>query len=612
MTTAVESIRYVDGIRLNRALRAGIRRVISKQDYLNKINVFPVPDGDTGTNMVFTLNTVRQLLVRSVNKHVGNTLTAVADASIDGARGNSGAILAQFFQGLSDAAAELQTLTLTDFSYAVTTGADYARTAMSEPKEGTILTVLSDFASSIKQGVEQIKLCDFVALLEHGVEAAQKSLAETPQQLEVLKKAGVVDAGAQGFVELIEGITDFIREGSVADLNKPLDIGFDNSDEIMEHDHGDLEFQFCTECLIKTVDDDQRIDHKSLREQLNAIGNSVVVAGSTRKTKVHCHVNHPDDVFKLAAKFGEVSGQKADDMQQQTHLTQDTKQKVVIVTDSAADIPEGLIEDLNIYIVPVRVNFGNKSYLDKVSLSADEFYAELVTNPEHPKTSQPPPGDFRRQFEFLASHFSTVIYISVTSGVSGTLQSAQTAAERVMSDSMVHTVDGKNLAVGQGLVTIAAARLAKAGASAEEVLQKIEHYVDTTKVYAYLGDVNYAVKGGRVSKSKKVLVDLLRLNPILTASPEGKLTTGGNFFGHANRVKKFTRFLLKKLDQSKTYRILVSHANSPDEGEELMQLLKEKVNHIESIDMTDTGTAVGAHGGPGTVVAGIQEVDPVT
>ena len=338
----------------------------------------------------------------------------------------------------------------------------------------------------------------------------------------------------------------------------------------------------------------------------------MVVAGSTKKTKIHLHVNDPDQVFLIAEKFGTVSGQKADDMQQQTHLAHglgsDSRQSVVIVTDSAADIPEDMMEELNIYMVPVKINFGNHSYLDKVSLSAEEFYAELVKNPEHPKTSQPSPGDFRRQFEFLGSHFDNVIYIGVSSKISGTFQSAQTASERIQGDAMVHTIDSKNLTNGQGLIVMQAARMAKAGASAQDVLECIEHSIETTTVYAYLGDIDYAVRGGRVSKSKKILVDLIRLNPILNASPNGELATGGFFFGKSGRVKKFARYMLKKLDQKKTYRVLVSHANVPQDGELLVELLKSKIKNLDRIDLTDTGTAVGAHGGPGTLVAGFQEV----
>ena len=263
---------------------------------------------------------------------------------------------------------------------------------------------------------------------------------------------------------------------------------------------------------------------------------------------------------------------------------------------------------VNAILVPVRIQFGNHSYLDKVSLNPEEFYAELVKNPEHPKTSQPPPGDFRRQFEFLGSHFSTVIYIGVTAKLSGTVQSAQTAAERVNTDSMVHVIDSKNLTNGQGLIAIEAARLAKTGASANDVLELIEKSIDKTYVYAYLGDINYAVKGGRVSKSKKVLVDLIRMNPILASAPDGSLSTGGVFFGKKNRVKKYAKFLGKKIEASKTYRILISHANCLEDAELLIALLKDKVKNLESISLTETGTAVGVHGGPGTLVAGIQEV----
>jgi len=601
----------INGIRFNHALRAGIRRVISKKEYLNKINVFPVPDGDTGTNMAFTLNAIRQRLKKIKEEHIGKTLTQVADSAIDGARGNSGAILAQFFQGLSDGAAEVKKMTLQSFSQAVTTGATYARSAMSEPKEGTILTVVQDFAKAVENKVKdvssQTKASDFVALLEHGLEKAKVSLAETPQKLEILKKSGVVDAGAQGFVELIEGITDFMRSGSVEDLQKPLELDFSeeeaNLDYVMD---GDIEFRFCTECVILGSDEKQ-IDHKALREQLNAIGNSVVVAGSIKKTKVHIHTNEPNDVFKLAESFGELKGQKADDMQQQANTAHQTSQDVIIVTDSAADIPEDLIDDLNIHVVPLRVQFGEKTYLDKVSLSSKEFYEELVRNPNHPQTSQPTPGDFRRQFEYLASHFNDVIAINVTGKASGTFQSAELASTRIQAHGKVHTVDSRSASTGQGMIVVRAAEMAKAGKSAKEILSALEQIILTSKVYAYLGDIAYGVKGGRVPKSKKVLADLLRLNPILTAMEDGTVTTGGAFFGKARRPQKFVKFLKKKMHSEKKYRVFVSHANLVSEGEAVMELLRVLPN-VTAIDFTETGTAIGAHGGPGTVVVGLQEI----
>jgi dihydroxyacetone kinase-like predicted kinase len=208
----------LDGLRINRALKAGIARLLSRQEHLNKINVFPVPDGDTGTNLALTMRSVLGILQRLPDDHAGKTLTLVADAALDGARGNSGAILAQFFLGLGDRLGHLGHVGPDEFAEAVRGGADYARDSLSEPREGTILTVLTDFAREV-HAVQREGVRDFTALLRRGVTAARASLERTKFQLEVLRKANVVDAGAQGFVELIEGMTDYIASGSQDDPN---------------------------------------------------------------------------------------------------------------------------------------------------------------------------------------------------------------------------------------------------------------------------------------------------------------------------------------------------------------------------------------------------------
>ncbi|MDH3756806.1 MAG: DAK2 domain-containing protein, partial [Gammaproteobacteria bacterium] len=186
------------------ALISGIHRVVDSQELLNQINVFPVPDGDTGTNLSLSLGAALPVLQQSDEKHLGTLLAAVADALLDGARGNSGAIMAQFFQGMSDSAGELSRFTPYTFAKAVTMGNDYAHDAMSNPREGTILSVIDAFAGSISDQRENGVDDSFAALVRHALEHAKVALAETPNQLEVLRKAGVVDAGAKGFVELVD------------------------------------------------------------------------------------------------------------------------------------------------------------------------------------------------------------------------------------------------------------------------------------------------------------------------------------------------------------------------------------------------------------------------
>ena len=161
----MNKITYLDGARWHRALVAGANNVLSRQEYLNKINVFPVPDGDTGTNMAFTLTSILDSTVQIIHPRADDMLALIADAALDGARGNSGVILAQFFQGLSDGAAGVDKMTPESFAKDVKFGAEYAREALTEPTEGTILTVLTDFSNHLIKLIESKKY-DFEHLLE--------------------------------------------------------------------------------------------------------------------------------------------------------------------------------------------------------------------------------------------------------------------------------------------------------------------------------------------------------------------------------------------------------------------------------------------------------------
>ncbi len=181
VATAAETL---DGLRLNRAFRAGILRVLSRQEHLNKINVYPVPDGDTGTNLAITLGAVLGVLQRTPDAHAGNTLTRIADAALDGARGNSGAILAQFLLGLGDKLGHLSLLSPADLAEGAVDGAGYARESVTEPREGTILSVMTDFAQAAHAAASGATALGPV--LERAVQAAQDSLARTTAQLEAL------------------------------------------------------------------------------------------------------------------------------------------------------------------------------------------------------------------------------------------------------------------------------------------------------------------------------------------------------------------------------------------------------------------------------------------
>ncbi|MFQ6611252.1 MAG: DAK2 domain-containing protein, partial [Fidelibacterota bacterium] len=561
----VTKINYLDGHRLHRALVAGIHKVVSRQEYLNKINVFPVPDGDTGTNMAFTLNAILEGTQSQVHSRVDQMLETVADSALDGARGNSGVILAQFFQGLCDGAADIDKMDTGNFSTAIEYGAKYAREALSEPKEGTILSVLTDFSHHLINLIHNGNN-DFVTLIEDGIQKAEESLTNTMYQMEVLRKAGVVDAGAQGFVDLLNGIFDFISTGSIKDYNGQKYAKYPNLKIQSAGETVDLSYRFCTECMIRG----ENIQPKPIRKELMDLGNSLVFAGSKIKVKVHIHSNVPEKIFEICEKYGTVYGQKVDDMQRQQEMAHGKKADVAIITDSGADFPD--YDELDVHMVPVRYSFGEKAYIDKVSMTPQEFYQKLENSPHHPQTSQPTPGDFRRQYQYIASHYNSIISIHLPHKLSGTWQSAVNASKRI-TEAPITVVDSGTVSIAQGLIVLAATEAANAGKSHDEILKIIDQAKSKTKLYAIIPDLSYAVKGGRVDPSKKRIANLLNITPILTLSENGSISTAGIRFGKKNLDSKIAKFVLKRIDKNKSYKILVAHGNDSHGGEKLLEIL---------------------------------------
>jgi len=603
MNAAVLPALALSGTELANALRAGIHRLISREEVINKINVFPVPDGDTGTNLALTLQAVLTALRKAGNGHAGQTLTRVADAALDGARGNSGAILAQFLLGVGDRAGHLTELTAEGFADAVGGGASYARESLAEPREGTILTVLSDFARAV-DGAVQGGVRDFRPLFRDALTAARRSLEATREQLDMLRRANVVDAGALGFVELVAGMSEYFETGVVPADDAAIEIVRD--DEAAAGTEQDLTHRWCTECTITGAG----INRRKLREEAATLGSSLVVAGTQSKVRLHLHVNEPARLFELAARYGAVSGEKADDMQRQQEMAHhESRRQVAVVTDSAADLPESVLEALDIHVVPVRVHFGTQSYLDKVGMTPEQFFAELARNPQHPKTSQPPPGDFRRAFEFLGSHYRAVVYVGLTARVSGTYQSAQTAAERTQSRARILTTDSGTAALGQGLIAMRAAEAAAAGGDAEAVLAAAGAARSRTHTWGCLVTLEFAVRGGRVPRWAGRIADLLRVTPILAVRADGNVGVGGALIGRHNPYRRFGRFVRRRLDPSKRWRIGISHANVPEGAALVRDAIVEGLQDPELLPVIPLGTALGVHGGPGCVVVAVQELD---
>ncbi|NJR44213.1 DAK2 domain-containing protein [bacterium] len=388
----------------------------------NRINVFPVADGDTGTNLALTMGAVHESLLATRAVSVGELFHRTAIAAIDGARGNSGAIMAQFFFGLSESLAKVQRLNLDALSRAVAHAAKAARLALAEPQEGTVISVISSYAQTLLQ-LYRTGERNILRFLARALQAARTALGKTPQALPLLAQHGVVDAGGSGFVLFLEGVQRFVELGRRA-RTKTHTPALSAELAAVDLHVGDASsrYRYCSECLL------QHANLPQLKRALSELElDSLVLAGGGDYARLHAHTDSPAQLFAVAARFAHVSQRKADDMAMQargklSHVP------VAIVSDTGADLPESEINRLNIYTVPVRVNFGDEEFIDRVTLTPPELYQRLRAGTAHVRTSQPPGGEFRRLFDQLLSHYPSIVCLNVSSRMSGTWQAALSAA----------------------------------------------------------------------------------------------------------------------------------------------------------------------------------------
>jgi len=587
-------IKYLNGIRFKRFIINSAQRINQMEQYLNDINVFPVADGDTGTNMVSTMSSVVKGVKECKESSFTRISSVIADSALIGARGNSGAILAQFFQGLAEATKGKVRLSTETFAQAATKAAEQARKAISHPQEGTIITVMKDWANHLAENAHHTP--DFAELFKKSLSKAKDSLAKTPDKLLILKKAGVVDAGAQGFVNILEGIVNFIEFGKIKSLkaiasttNKMRSFNLDKVDS-------EINFQFCAECLLEGIG----LDLKTMKQKLSFLGDSLIVAGSKNKVLIHIHTDKPEDVFTELSEFGTIVKTKVDDMHKQhTKIKLDTHTKSIgLVTDSTCDLPPELIKKYNIQIVPIVIQVGEKSYLDKVEIKPKDFIHILETSNEKLSTSQPPPTFFREAYNKIALKYESIISLHISEKLSGTIQGARMGCKDMEYSNKIHIVDSKTSSVALGLLVAEAAQLIQERFSLEEIINRLKIAADNVKIFISIPTLKYLMRSGRLNKTKGLLGTLLNLKPILTVNSDGNIVEAAKVIGQKKVIHKTVDLAIQFAKGVKNPRFAITHVAAP----ELAQWYSDKIRtifHSSKIMISEASPALSVHIGIG-------------
>lgn len=280
-----------------------------------------------------------------------------------------------------------------------------------------------------------------------------------------------------------------------------------------------------------------------------------------------------------------------------------------IVTDSTADIPLALRQELNIEMVPLKIHFGDEEYLDTVTLQSAEFYPKLTSSPHFPKTSQPSPAEFLDLYQRLLEEPDTeVISIHLASALSGTYQSAHLACTMLEDfPSKVHVVDSCSASYGIGALAVAAAKAAKAGQSVNEILELVRTMRENFYIYFLVDTLEFLQKGGRIGKASALFGSLLNIKPILSLDREGEVAAIDKVRGHKKAIARILELLAADVSGRTIRSLHIAHANNLEGAEQLREAIVQQFS-VQHVDYITLGPVVGAHAGPGTIAVFVGTV----
>ena len=532
------------------SLQSGIAALKKDEGLFNRINVFPVADADTGTNMLLTAEGLISDVDTSSLKGFLDNLSTKALLS---ARGNSGTILASFIIGLIENIqnTDFQNFSIHALSDSINRGAEKAYSAVADPKEGTMLSVMKGWGEGLKALSQNQN--DVIDTLEQSLDSAKGSLLATTQQMEILRSKNLLDAGALAFYRYIEEIVRTIGHS-----HRKKDQAFENmipKEVLNYHAEAHLDeipsFRYCTEGVIQT---NGQVESKleSLRGIINSYGDSQVVSDAGDMVKFHVHTDTPWEVFERVGELGRLVSQKTDDMLRQYALEHSPGGKLAILTDSGSDLPQELIDSLGIDVVPLNIVISGHSYLDRIELSTNQFFALDGKK----STAQPSVGVVKIRLRSLLEKYEKVLIISLASALSGTYQSYQQAISLLKVEDRVMLIDSKQNSVALGLIVLNAARSLAAGEPVEKIKAEVEAQADKAHIYVVMDKLESMVKSGRVKPNVGQLLEFVSAKPVVTLDEKG----GGDLamigFGRKHQFNK----LMKRIEDDHKQRKIKNYA----------------------------------------------------
>ncbi len=583
--------------KLYHSLMAGAKEVMKQKNTLNQMNVFPVADGDTGSNLASMMQTI--VNESKLDASTKATLESIADAALVGARGNSGIIFAQYLNGFLIALSKGENeISLEQFIASVSEAVPYAYEAVNEPVEGTMITLMREWGEFVVKIKDNVK--DFTDVLSRSHQYLKEQLEKTPEKLKVLKDNKVVDAGAKGFFHFIEGVMKFVKTGEMDDL---YDDTFEPESNIPKND-GDWEnesYRYCTEALITG----EKLKAKDIKVAMHELGDSLVVAGNETKVRVHIHTNEPQDVFYRLRDFGHIEFQKVDDMKKQYELVNQRKNDILLVTDSIADLPKSFIDEHQVYQIPINLMIEDSNYFDKLTITSERFYQFMDELETYPTSSQPSPKQMENLFSYLSTYYKKIVVISVSAKMSGTFNVIKNAIKKI-KEADIRVIDSRQNSGAQGLLVMKAQELINEGKDIDTIEKTIETLRHKVKILVSVKTLKYMVRSGRVSKVTGVIGKVANLKPVISIDETGEGIIFSKGLSLASSNKTIKKHVEKIANEKGIDRYAIVHANALNRAESYTKTFKDIIGK-EPLYTIDISTVVAMNAGIGTVAIAYLE-----
>ena len=583
---------------LKKMMLLSYQKIEEKKEEINKINVFPVPDQDTGSNMAKTLLGIKEAIEGMEFKDLKEISEAALDGALTSAQGNAGVIyvgfLASFLPLLDKNPVDAKKLAI-----AFEKGAKRAWESIQNPKEGTILDVIDAASQTFKE--ESEKETDIIKILKSATEKAKEALLATREKMEIFRKANVVDAGGLGFLIILESYLEAL-EGERKEIKKE-----EKPSEKIRRFVQVLSNRYEIVSLIENP----RFDEEKIKEKLKRLGNSIDVVQIGNKMKLHIHTDYPDEVKEIIRQSGQVLDLREEDMAKEV-VGEPSVRKVsigIVTEGNIADLPQKVLERYQIESVFAIVDWPEGENLPGENIYQKMREADRRGIKVFPKTTQPSPKSYFDAFKKQLERFDKVLCISISSKLSGCYNSACQAKEMLPEEQKerVYILDTLHAAASQTLLVLRAIELIQEQREINEVIEEIKDLIPQTHFYVIFEDPKWIEAGGRVSKSQANWIrrmKKLRLHPIIELK-NGIIGKGGIVMAKDSAealFKKIEKESRRERKTGKRIRVIIGQADNPAGAEKLRQMLKEIKAGVPFISLASP--VVCSHTGPGTLLAG--------